>query len=139
MKLRLKLNFLLSAVLSMAIIFLFYMDVLERHLGSYFLTYSVIWVLSVTGLLLASFKLLRQPTALKIIMLGSAIGYLSVVLAHVFAVVLDVSNIHGVHRSTSIDELVIPLVFPFIVLKGWMFSALFIPFVLLLNRYSAES
>lgn len=70
MKLRLKLNFLLSAVLSMAIIFLFYMDVLERHLGSYFLTYSVIWVLSVTGLLLASFKLLRQPTALKIIMLG---------------------------------------------------------------------
>jgi hypothetical protein len=120
----------------MVLIFLFYKDDLGRHLGNYFLTYSVSWVLSVVTLLFASFKMMEQPTVLKIIMLGIFIGYLSVVLAHVFAVVLDVSNIRGVHKSISIDELVIPLVFPFIVLRGWMFSVLFIPFVLLLNRYT---
>jgi hypothetical protein len=71
--------------------------------------------------------------------MGTVICYLSAVLAYVFAVVLDVSSIGGTHKPISFDELTIPVVFPFIVLKGWMFEVLFIPFVLLLNRYNAES
>ena len=139
MKSRLKFNFIVSAVFSMAVIFLFYKDELGRHLGNYFLTYSIIWVMSVVMLLCISFKLIGAPTVLKVIILGVAVGYLSSVIAHVFAVVLDVSNIRFAHMQISVDEFVIPLLTPFIVFKGWLFSVLFIPAALLLNRYSSNS
>jgi hypothetical protein len=136
---RVKLNFLISAVLSMAIIFFFYSDYLSRHLGNYYLMYSIIWVLSLTMLLLVSLKFMRQLNNLKIGVLGASIGYFSVVIAHFFAVVLDVSNIRNLHMPISLGELAIPLIFPFIVLKGWIFSVLFVTFALLLNRHKEES
>lgn len=134
MSLQLKINFFISAALSMSTVLLLYGDELGRRLGNYFPSYLVIWVLSVVGLLLLSFRLIGSPTALKTIILGVSIGYLSVVLAHVFAVVLDVTNIRIVHKPLSGNEFVIPLVFPFFVLKGWMFSVLFIPLAFLLNQ-----
>ena len=131
-----KTNFLISAALAITIVFLLYRNELGRRLGDYLLVYSVIWVLLVIGLLFLSFKLIGSPTALKIIVMGIAIGYLAGVLAHIFAVLLDVSNIRAVSPPISVDALVVPFIFPFLLLKGWVFSLFFILFALLLNRYN---
>lgn len=131
---QLKLYFFISAVVSITAIFALFGDELARRLGSYLITYSVSWVLSVMGLLLISFKLKFQPSKLRVGILGIGIGYLSVVFAFVFAVALDISGIRQTHQPMTIDEFVIPLVFPFFALKGWIFSALFTTLIFLLAR-----
>lgn len=131
---QLKLYFLISAVVSITAIFALFGDELARRLGNYLITYSISWGLSVIGLLLISFKLKHQPSKFRTVILGVGIGYLSVVSAFVFAVVLDVSGIRPTHQPMTIDTFVIPLVFPFFALKGWVFSALFTMFIFLLAR-----
>lgn len=131
---QLKLYFSISAAVSITAIFAFFEDELARRLGNYLITYSVIWGLSVIGLLLISFKMKRQPSKLKTVILGVGIGYLSVVSAFVFAVVLDVSGIRQTHQPMTIDEFVIPLIFPFFALKGWIFSVLFTALIFILAR-----
>lgn len=136
MQSQLKINFLISAALAITTVFLLYGNELGRRLGNYLLVYSVIWVLLVIGLLFLAFKLVGSPTALRVIVMGVVIGYFSGVLAHIFAVFLDVSNIRAVSPPISFDALIVPFIFPFLLLKGWVFSLFFILFAFLLNRYN---
>jgi hypothetical protein len=131
---QLKICFSISAAVSITAIFILFGDELARRLGNYFITYSVIWGLFLIGLILISFRVKNQPSKLKTVILAVGIGYLSVVLAFVFAVVLDVFGIRQIHQPINIDTFVIPLIFPFFALKGWIFSALFTTLIFLLAR-----
>lgn len=128
-----KVNFLVSAALSFVIVFLLYGDELARRLGEYLLVYSSIFAFVVVGLIIASGSFIGSPTVLRIVALGVFVGYISGVVAHFLAVLLDVSGIRSVHPPIPVSALVIPFFFPFLVLKGWVFSVLFIFVALILN------
>lgn len=127
-------NLLISATVALASVLIYDTEALGRRLGDYLLIYSVVWGFVILVLLLVTFKLVKVLNNLKIIVLGLTVGYLSSVLAHIIAIVLDVSSIRTAHSLLPMEGLVVPLIFPFFILRGWVFSAVFIAIALLLNK-----
>jgi hypothetical protein len=128
-------NLLLSATFSLTAVIVFSGDELSRRLGEYVYIYLALWVVAVFGLLLLGVKAIRSYSLLKVVLLSLAVGYLSAVVAYVFAVVLDVSSVREVHKPNTADIIAISLLFPFFALRGWLFSVMFVPIAATLNYF----
>jgi len=119
---------------SSTIAFLFlYTDELSRHLGEYFQMYSVTWIIALVSLLFMCSKFIELSNAIKVSVFAVAIGYFSVLIAYVVAVMFDILSVREIHTEISFNEMIIPLVYPFIILKGWAFIMLLVSFTLLFN------
>lgn len=125
--------FLGAAISLGAVIFLYDSHWLERRLGSYYFPYVITWGLTVFGLLLAGVRLVRSLSLRRSVVLSLFVGYASTVLSFVLVVGLDVFGVRQTHASLSSEDFLIPLFSPFMLLRGWEFTVLFVLLVVALN------
>lgn len=128
--------FLAAAISLGAVIFLYDAHWLERRLGSYYFPYVLTWCLVVFGLLLAGVRLVRSLSLLRSVVICLFVGYASTVFSFVLVVGLDVFGIRQTHASLSGEDFLIPLFSPFMLLRGWEFTVLFVLLVAALNILS---
>jgi hypothetical protein len=125
-----------SATISFLMVFGFFHDELVRRLGAFCLGFSIVWVGGVFGLLVICTKLISQLSGIALSILGSAIGYASGLMAFVLVVSFDVLRIGHIHSSYGALEVLVPLYYPFLALKGWLYCLLFSGFTSLFGRAS---
>jgi hypothetical protein len=118
------------------VVIVFFGDDLSRRLGDYLYVYIVLWIAIVFCLLLLSLRVLGTYSVMKLIFLSLAVGYLSTVVAYIIAVVFDVYGMRETHKSITMDIVTVSLVFPFLSLRGWLFSLIFAATSLALNSFS---
>jgi hypothetical protein len=123
---------LLSALVSFLAVILVFGDELSRRLGEYSYVYYLCWCISIIGLIMPLHYIFRFYDIRKLLIVTLFVSYISTVLAYTLAVVFDVSGIRELHYLNLNDAFVISLVFPFFVLRGWVFCFLFTLFLLVL-------
>lgn len=118
-------SLILSATLSLAVVVVAFGDELARRLGAYFHIYTFFWIVAVYGLLILALKMVGKHGILNTVLVALTVGYLSTLFAYVLAVVLDVHGIREIHKYNLVETVMVSLVFPFFVLRGWLFCVLF--------------
>ena len=133
--LRLRLFLTIGALISLAVIVLVYESYLLRRINEYFFTYIIVWAASVTVLAFFGFRFIVKPSILKLLLISMVIAYLSSIFAYSIAILMDISNIRSVHKPLIWEIIIVALVFPFFVLRGWSFGLLLFVVSICINYF----
>ncbi len=91
------------------------------------------WIIALVSLVIMCSKFIELSNAIKVSVFTVFIGYLSILIAYVVTVIFNISSVREASAEMSLNEIVIPLVYPFIVLKGWVFIMFLVSFTILFN------